>query len=310
MRGWICLIALLCSGLWLAEAQAFGLRDRIRARIGATDDSSSSLAETGHDPEQVAPGSRYVMLTQSGGDRRYLLHVPPNPGGAPMPLIVVLHGFGSNPAQQEALSGFSALSDRQHFIVAYPYGMGRQPQWRFMGHDDQDEQFIRAVVDDVARYAPLDRRRVYATGISNGAQMTARLACIAPDLFAAVAPVSGNYMGYTDCNTMLPMPAVLFHGTNDRLLPYSGRFVQFSPQHWAETLAKQNGCDAKPIITFRQAEVTAQSWRSCRKQAEVVFYTLAGKGHSWPGSAMPEKITSKTINASAIIWALFQRYSR
>ncbi|MBP7253396.1 MAG: hypothetical protein KBA75_07930 [Alphaproteobacteria bacterium] len=286
---------------------AANLRERLRERMSTgTETDVAAPAET----LSTAPGSRWVTLTQDGNERRYLLHIPPQATRQALPLVIVLHGYGSNPEQQEQLSGFSALADKSGFAVAYPLGTGHKPQWHFIGHDDRDEYFIRAVVPDVGAQVPIDKRRVYVTGISNGAQMTARLACVAPDIFAAFALVSGNYMDFNDCKTGTTTPAILFHGTNDRILPYSGRFKQFSPQHWAEQRAVQNGCAPKPLITYRQAEVTAQSWRDCRQHAEVIFYTLAGKGHSWPGSTMPERITSQNLDATQVMWDFFSRYTR
>lgn len=301
------LVACLIVAGWCQPAEA-GLRDRLRERLGATE--AASQIEAPQVETSGAPGSRWVTLTQAGEERRYLLHIPPHARRAALPLVVVLHGYGSNPEQQEQVSGLSQLADSAGFVAVYPLGLGRKPQWRFMGHDDKDERFIRAVVADVGAQLPIDKHRVYVTGISNGAQMTARLACVAPDIFAAFAPVSGNYMDFKDCKTGYTTPAMLFHGTNDRILPYNGRLVQFSPQHWAEQRAAQNGCAPKPVIIVNHAEVSAQAWRGCRNQAEVIFYTLAGKGHSWPGSAMPERITSQNLNASQAMWDFFSRFSR
>ncbi len=286
------------------------LRERLRERLGAGTEAPTPVATISPGASDFTTGSRWVTLSQGGVERRYLLHIPPIAPHTALPLVVVLHGYGSNPEQQEQLSGFSALADKSGFVVAYPLGTGHKPQWHFMGHDDKDERFIRAVVVDVGAQVPIDKRRAYVTGISNGAQMTARLACVAPDLFAAFAPVAGNFMDFPDCKKGYTTPAILFHGTNDRILPYSGRFKQFSPQHWAEQRAMQNGCAAKPVIIYRQAEVTAQAWRGCSSQAEVIFYTLAGKGHSWPGSTMPERITSQNLNATQVMWDFISRFKR
>jgi len=255
--------------------------------------------------ESINP-SQWQTVPESG--RRYWLHAPA--ASTLMPLVIVLHGFGVMPEEQEQISGFSQLAEREGFAVAYPLGEGEPPQWQFMGKDDRDEKFIRAVVDDVAQHHPIDRQRVYLAGISNGAQMSARMGCIAPDVFAAIGLVAGNYMGYSDCQSDKPLPAILFHGTADTTLRYDGRFVQFSPQHWAETRAAQNNCVALPAVTFSQHEVTAQSWQQCRDEADVVFYSIIGKGHSWPGSTMPAAITTQTINATTIMWDFFRPHQR
>lgn len=284
------------------------LRDRVMERMGGEKVPRENLPAEG----EALPGngSRYVTLVRPEGARRYLLHLPAAAGNQPLPLVIALHGYGSNPAQMENLTGFSALAEHEGFAVAYPLGEGRKPQWRFLGHDAKDEDFILALIDDIGRYAPVDPRRVYVTGISNGAQMSWRMGCIAPQRFAAIAPVAGNYPDYKDCQAALPLPAIVFHGTADRLLPYDGRLLQFSPALWAADRAKQNGCYRTPQLVFQQAEVTAQGWLHCRDDASVIFYTLRSKGHSWPGSNMPEKITSRTIDATRLIWNFFQQHHR
>ncbi len=302
------LLLTLVAGIASAGLLRDRVRDRVMERLSGDQVPRGDLPAEG----EALPASRshYVTLQRPEGARRYLLHLPPVTGDKPLPLIIVLHGYGSNPAQTENLTGFSTLADAEGFAVAYPLGEGRKPQWRFLGHDHKDEEFILGLIDDVARFIPLDQGRVYVTGISNGAQMSWRLGCVAPQRFAAIAPVAGNYAGYDDCQTSLSLPVILFHGTADRILPYDGRLMQFSPAIWAADRAKQNGCYRSPQLVFQQAEVTAQGWLHCRADASVIFYTLNNKGHSWPGSNMPEKITSRTIDATRLIWDFFQLHSR
>jgi polyhydroxybutyrate depolymerase len=50
--------------------------------------------------------------------------------------------------------------------------------------------FVRALIGKVAEVVPVDRRRIYATGLSNGGMMAHRLAAEAAELIAAVAPVA------------------------------------------------------------------------------------------------------------------------
>lgn len=308
----LCAMVVVLLALAADMASAASLRDRLRDRImerlGGDKVPRGNLPAEGE--ALPGSGSRYITLQRPEGTRRYLLHLPPVADNRPLPLVIALHGYGSNPAQTENLTGFSTLADSEGFAVAYPLGEGHKPQWRFLGHDNKDEDFIVALIDDVARLTLLDRRRVYVTGISNGAQMSWRLGCVAPQRFAAIAPVAGNYAVYEDCETALTLPVIVFHGTADRLLPYDGRLIQFSPALWAAERAKQNGCYRTPQLVFLEAEVTAQGWLHCREDASVIFYTLSGKGHSWPGSNMPEKITSQTVDATRLIWDFFQLHHR
>jgi polyhydroxybutyrate depolymerase len=176
-----------------------------------------------------------------------------------------------------------------------------------MGFGHGDVAFAEAIVEAVADKVEIDLRRVYANGISNGAQMSWRLACNASDLFAAFGLVAG---GYTEiCGKGDRPPVILFHGTADRLLPYDGRSFFMPVRDFARGWAARAGC--KPAeqgeVIYRRGDATGELWR-CEEGGEVVLYTLEGKGHSWPGSAMPARITSRDVDATAVMWEFFQRY--
>jgi polyhydroxybutyrate depolymerase len=83
-----------------------------------------------------------------------------------------------------------------------------------------DVAFIRALLDSLERTYRIDRRRVYATGLSNGGMMSYLVACALSDRFAAVAPVSGELS--MDCAPTIPVSVLIIHGTADENLPYNG----------------------------------------------------------------------------------------
>jgi polyhydroxybutyrate depolymerase len=51
----------------------------------------------------------------------------------------------------------------------------------------------------------------------------------------------------------------------------------------------------------------------CNQNADVVFYTVNGGGHAWPGGLkLPEMIvghTSQDIDATRVMWDFFKRHS-
>jgi poly(3-hydroxybutyrate) depolymerase len=94
-----------------------------------------------------------------------------------------------------------ALAERAGFIVVYPNGTGRLDEklltWNAglccgyaMTEKVDDVGFVRALLDALATRAPVDTARVYATGLSNGAMLSYRLAAQLSDRIAAVAPVA------------------------------------------------------------------------------------------------------------------------
>jgi polyhydroxybutyrate depolymerase len=155
----------------------------------------------------------------------------------------------------------------------------------------------------------IDPARIYATGISNGAQMSNRLGCDLAEVIAAIAPVSGGYPPAQECNPFRPVPVVAFHGTADRLIPYEGQGRLLLPaRQWAADWAQRNGCDSTPTVTFTHGEVKGETWGGCRENALVTLYTIEGRGHSWPGSDMPAEITTQDIDATQTIWEFFQAH--
>ena len=89
-------------------------------------------------------------------------------------------------------------------------------------------KFIRAAVDQTTKDFPIDRSRVFATGISNGAIMSHRLAAEASDVFAAVATVAGE-MAPSMAEHFQPQYSVsvlIIHGDADPLVPIGGGDVR------------------------------------------------------------------------------------
>lgn len=242
----------------------------------------------------------------AGQKRSYRVHLPAT-GEGPYPVVFSFHGFNSNAEQEERVSQFSALADREGFIAVYPEGI--DAKWRFMGRSDADVLFTLAIIDKLAAAQPIDRRRIYATGISNGAQMAWRLACDRPEVFAAFGFVSGGY--FKVCDAPARPPVILFHGTSDRLLPYDGRGVLMPVRAFAIGWAARDECRlaSQGEVVYRQGDATGERW-ACRPGQEVELYTLEGKGHSWPGSMMPARITSQDVDATSVMWAFFKAHMR
>ncbi len=299
--GWLLVLAVIVPACGRAQPRA-------RALPSATIPSPVTSAKA------ITPGSYVEGITSSGQARRYRLHVPPQyRAGAPMPLVVNLHGYNSNGEQQERVSQMSVKSDAAGFIAVHPEGLGEPQSWRFMNRAEgaSDVEFIRDLIKHLESRLSIDAKRIYVTGISNGAQMSYRLACDLGDTLAAFAPVAGGYPPFKDCDPPRPVPVVAFHGTADNLLPYEGQPPVFLPvRTWAANWAARNGCSATAKVTFEKGDVIGETWSGCRDNADVTLYTINGKGHSWPGSAMPERITTQDVDATDVMWEFFAAHPR
>lgn len=270
------------------------------------------------------------------GERSYIVHIPPNASG-PLPVVINFHGGGSNAGQQEKFSGMDAVADRENFIVVYPNGTGRAgflvwnagtccgraPMQRI-----DDVAFTRAVIADLAKRTPIDRTRIYATGMSNGSMMAYRIAAEAPDLIAAAAPVSGS-MVLMRFSPALPVPIMHFHSVDDPRALYNGGLgppfpmtatrVEHPPveRQLAKWIA-HNGCPATAKVEKRLADKTTSAtklvYAPCTTGAPVVLWKMTGSGHVWPGRPVrTERLLGKPnllIDANEEMWAFFRNFRR
>jgi polyhydroxybutyrate depolymerase len=263
-------------------------------------------------------------LVSSGEKRTYLLHVPEsyNPS-APTPLVISIHGYAEWPAHQKQVSHWDDLADQYGFIVVYPSGMHFPLRWRTRGTSGSDTDpmldvtFISDLIDKLESEYNIDPTHIYANGLSNGGGMSFILSCKLSERIAAVGMVSGAYLyPWDECNPSRPVPAVVFHGTSDPIVPFQGgpskAFDLPFPAipKWIDTLARHNGCDETPLELPPRGEASGVQFTNCA--ADVVFYTIIGGGHAWPGGeAIPERIvghTTQDIDATQIMWDFFLQH--
>jgi len=180
-------------------------------------------------------GSVEKTIEVDGLTRKYLVYIPKGTDG-PFPLVLAFHGGGGKPIQMERYSRFNALAEKEKFVVAYPEAVdgnwndGRGVQFVRAQRDNIDDvKFVRMVIEDIGKQCQLDTSRVFATGISNGAFISHRLAAEASDVITAVAPVVGGMAPSIAKNFAPKRPVSLFviQGDSDPLVPIDGGYVGF-----------------------------------------------------------------------------------
>ena len=279
------------------------------------------------DPAAAAhprPGDERVTLEVGGRRRDYVLHVPAGLPAGPRPLVLELHGGGGTGGNIERLTGLQAETDARGWLVARPDGVERQwndgrPEVR-AGVDDV--AFLSAVIDDVATRTALDPTRVYATGISNGALMSGRLACELADRIAAVGQVAGTQgvEAAARCAPSRPVSVLVISGTADPLVPYGGgpigpvlgvggdRGTVLGAEAYVAAWVGRDRA-GPPSTTELPPDTTMSRYRGAAR-SEVDFYRVDGAGHTWPGGRqyLPRALvgsTSRTFSASRVIVDFF-----
>ncbi len=257
-----------------------------------------------------------------GVSRTFRWFLPPGLPSSPVPLVVMLHGgFGSGKQAQQDY-GWDQLAAREGFAVVYPDGLDRA--WNVgggccgrPGRDGVDDvAFIRAAVAAVSAQRPIDGRRVYATGISNGGMLSYRLACDT-DLFAAVAPDAATLLG--ECPHPARTSVLHLHGTADTRVRLDGGpgegVARIDGPPVADVVAAfraAGGC-AAPVTTVAGPVTTSAA--TCPDGRSVVLTTIDGAGHQWPGAA-PKRVVqriagtdppSTALDATALFWDFFSR---
>lgn len=265
-------------------------------------------------------------LISGGEERSYLLSVPGSyDPSIPTPLVISLHGFMQWPAHQLYTTHWDELADQVGFIVVHPSGTGFPKRWRTSPQMESgtealvDVIFISDLIDKLEAEYNIDPQRIYANGLSNGGGMSVLLACELSDRIAAIGTVAGAYtFPWSECRSPRPVPAIVFHGTADPIVPFDGGVVDngrfdFPPiPDWVAGLAQFNHCNPVPIDIPTAGNVIGIQYPDCEQDADVIFYTIAGGGHSWPGgSPLPEFIagsTSNDIDATQTMWEFFQEH--
>lgn len=296
--------------------------------------TASATAGTSHDSMEV-------------GDlmRSWYTHVPPaHDGQTPLPLVIQLHGNGSDATFLAGFTGLDALGDEEGFVTVTPEGRGQVQRWIYefdeRGWDvtptNPDVLFIGALIDRLGLQLCLDLARVYVTGISNGGQAATALACALDERIAAIAPVAGVVDSGDDCRTARPVPILAFHGQEDPIALFDGGLAPFVAESPSEVgtplgdlpmawifegpvtervagIAKRYGCAPEPSPELI-AEHVEEIRYACPDGADVALVVATDGGHAWPGAALPPELeplghVNMEIDASHMMWDFFAQHA-
>jgi polyhydroxybutyrate depolymerase len=246
-------------------------------------------------------------LMHAGKERTFLLALPEKTSGGPLPLVIVMHPYPGSGRGIAELSGFSAIGEREGFIVAYPDGInGGYNAIMCCGVED-DVGFFKSLIKKVSADYKVDPSRIYATGISNGGDMSYRLAAELPGVLAAIGPVSGGmtkeWMDQpSGALPQHPVSLITFHGKKDK---YYNLF-RTSSDYWL----RMGDCKAS-LSTVENTDIEL-ALADCANGSAAAVYTLPDMGHAWPGSTGDGQLAypAAQINASELIWEFFRQHPK
>lgn len=175
-------------------------------------------------------GMIYRCEKVDGWMREWYIHVPKkiqsNPD-TPVPLVFSPHGYSCTGEISVGNTNWHQVADEFGFIVIFPTALPGQidanvpeggvapdseplPAWNINEDPSRpsDTAFFLYMLKDACKQYPVDRSRVFVTGMSQGSLMTQLLALKHPDVFTAAAPTSG-ILHMTGGEKMLEYPDVL-----------------------------------------------------------------------------------------------------
>lgn len=291
-------------------------------------------------PEPRLPGRlERGALVHGGRSRTWLAYVPSTVDAHPA-VVLVLHGSLGSAAQARRAYGFDfdRLAEQHRFVAVYPQGYdGHWNDARVQGnyaakreHVD-DVGFLHALVDRLAAEHGADRTRVYVTGVSNGGQMTMRLALETPEFARAYAPVVASLpirenLAITPKGA--PVSILFMNGTADPMNPWNGGKVSLyglwgnrgnvlSADATVAYFRQLAGLAGAPVRTPLPdvdpddgSDAERFDWRAPGHRA-VTLVRIDGGGHEVPNpSAYGPRLlgrNNRDFHAADEIWNFFQQ---
>ena len=222
----------------------------------------------------------------------------------PMPLVILLHGFGASGDIQEAFFQVQPLAEERGFLYVHPDGTTNQIGSQFWNATDaccgfqsevDDVAYLTAIIDQVSAEKNVDPNRIYVMGHSNGGFMSYRMACELADRVAAIASFAGaTFADEDDCAPSEPVSVLQVHGTADETIAYEGGATPIINGTYpgalesTATWAAYNGCSTEPAATgttldllpdVAGAESSVQSYGDCPAGVAVELWTMEGGPH-------------------------------
>lgn len=268
--------------------------------------------------------AQYLIFEHDGVEREYLLHIP-DQIEPDAPLVFALHGYTGSANGLRNYIGMDAIADEFGFAVCYPNGTKDAFGNGFFNvgyafHSDEevdDMSFLTALADYLQETYTLSKENTFSTGMSNGGDMSYRLACQAPEVFKAIAPVAGTMMLNVQQNCPVQgIPVMEIHGTADDVTYYEGDINNVDgwgaylsiPEvidFWVET----NQCIVSSTEVFPDlapndgSQVERTVYSNGLNNSEVWLYKVLEGGHDWPGAW-----GNMDINSSFEIWYFFSKF--
>ncbi|UOQ45889.1 alpha/beta hydrolase-fold protein [Halobacillus salinarum] len=279
-------------------------------------------------------------LTFEERERSFFYSLPEHSGNEPLPVFFCFHGAGSSARHHMKITNFHKLSDKHQVLTVFPEAVQFDPkdrmtkQWNegreenaAFQHEVDDIGFVLELIHWLRQRHSVDDTKIYATGFSNGCAFSLRLGVECQEVFAGVGGVSGPLVkDFVEATHWLkPMPMLFIMGTEDQFVPFDGRYdstyiidqllsaentVRFFANSWGTELAKH----IEEVDEGENFAIKKHSYLQGEEE-KVVFYSIKGGGHTWPGGSLSQAsvLTGQVVsqlNATKVLFNHLIKFQR
>lgn len=314
----------LLSILSFQSLEAETLRERIKSKVRERMNdrlSAEPVPVTQEIPGHIVASGLYTQSLEVKGQKRYYkLYVPKKfDQKKSYALVFALHGGGGDMNIQSNDEYYKQISvaDKNDYVVIIPNGYspfpsGKLATWnagnccgnaRDLNIDDIS--FFKAMIEKTKNQIQIDSKKIFTSGMSNGAMMSYRLACEMSDVFSGIASVAGTDNTKT-CSPTKPISIFHTHAKDDDHVKYQGgigagavdkqfitefKSVTETIQKWVQL----NQCQPIAKRTSEGKGFSCERYEDCKGGAVVQLCVTETGGHSWPGGKAPRMARKKNI---------------
>ncbi len=296
------------------KEEAAGQATEVPSQVSSDVDESRDLGEEAAARVKVGQGEKgsthpdageTVMLGEAW-QRPARLRIPSSyDGEAPLPLLLLLHGYTSTSARQDEYMGFSRHIDTDRYLLLLPEGRRDRSGAQFWNATDaccdiykvggDDVSYLVGLIGEAQGAYAIDAERVWVIGHSNGGFMSYRLACDGAPIAAIVSLAGSEFADGSVCEDASPLRVLQIHGDQDQIIdidgtaslgPGLGGFP--SALEVVERWARRGGCELSPEAGVRQDldrflpeedTVVLVYASGCEAGAGAELWTIVGGSH-------------------------------
>jgi predicted peptidase len=250
------------TGLPLTSAVCFAMFVLAAITVTGSDAPEGSSESGSAEPGKQVARETTVMTEKGEVTVRYWLYMPKETkSDVAQPLVLFLHGAGERGTDMELVKKWGPPLQAEEgkelpFVVISPQ-CPEGENWNI--------EAMGKLVDHVATELPINKQRIYATGLSMGGYGTWMLLAARPELFAAGVPICGGG-DPKSADTLARIPIWAFHGDQDTAVPL------IRSQEMVDAIEKAGGTRVKLTI---YPGVGHNSWSPTYDNPEVYQWLLS-----------------------------------